>query len=71
MIILETNRLVLRQLIVGDAEFILALLNEPSFIRYIGDKGVRNLDDARRYILEGPVESYERNGFGEGVSGPS
>ena len=64
MIILETNRLVLRQLIIGDAEFILALLNEPSFIRYIGDKGVRNLDDARRYILEGPVESYERNGFG-------
>ena len=45
-------------------EFILGLLNEPSFLRYIGDKGVRNLDDARHYILTGPVESYERNGFG-------
>ena len=64
MIILGTKRLVLRQLTMDDAEFIYAPLNEPSFIRYIGDKGVRGLDDARRYILEGPVESYERNGFG-------
>src|SRR2546427_4029250 len=64
MNILETQRLVLRQLSTDDAEFIVALLNEPSFIRYIGDKGVRNLDDARQYILNGPVDSYERNGFG-------
>jgi RimJ/RimL family protein N-acetyltransferase len=64
MIILETERLVLCHLAAGDAEFILELLNEPSFIRYIGDKGVRNLDDARRYIAEGPVTSYELNGFG-------
>ena len=64
MIILETPRLVLRQLSLDDAEFILALLNEPSFIRYIGDKGVRNLDDARRYLVDGPINSYEQNGFG-------
>ena len=64
MIILETSRLVLRQLSLDDAEFILALLNEPSFIRYIGDKGVRNLDDARRYLVDGPIKSYEQNGFG-------
>lgn len=62
--VLETERLVLRNLSTDDAEFILQLLNEPSFLRYIGDKGVRNLDDARQYILTGPVESYERNGFG-------
>ena len=47
-----------------DAEFILELLNQPSFIRYIGDKGARNLDDARRYIVEGPLKSYQENGFG-------
>ena len=47
-----------------DAEFILKLLNDPSFIRYIGDKGVRDLDAARRYIIDGPVKSYEANGFG-------
>lgn len=62
--ILETERLVLRKLSVSDAEFILVLLNEPSFLRYIGDKGVRTLEDARQYILTGPMDSYERNGFG-------
>ena len=61
---LETERLFLRQFTVDDAQFILTLLNEPSFIRYIGDKKVRNVDDARQYILNVPVTSYERHGFG-------
>lgn len=64
MTVLETERLSLRQFTVDDAQFILTLLNEPSFLRYIGDKQVRNLEDARQYILNGPVASYERNGFG-------
>lgn len=64
MTVLETERLSLRQFTVYDAQFILKLLNEPSFIRYIGDKQVRNLEDAGAYILNGPVASYERNGFG-------
>ena len=64
MTVLETERLSLRKLTVDDAEFILTLLNEPSFLRYIGDKKVRDLDDARQYILNGPVGSYERHGFG-------
>jgi RimJ/RimL family protein N-acetyltransferase len=62
--VLETARLVLRRLTHDDAEFILGLLNDPSFLRYIGDKGVRTVDDARSYISDGPVESYRRNGFG-------
>jgi RimJ/RimL family protein N-acetyltransferase len=62
--VLETERLVLRRLSIEDAEFILGLVNEPSFLRYIGDKGVRSLDDARDYISQGPVESYRRHGFG-------
>jgi len=64
MTVLETERLSLRKLTVDDAEFILTLLNDPAFLRYIGDKKVRNLDDARQYILNGPVASYERHGFG-------
>ena len=64
MKVLETDRLILRRLAVEDAEFILRLLNEPSFLRFIGDKGVRTLDDARDYILNGPVKSYEQFGFG-------
>jgi RimJ/RimL family protein N-acetyltransferase len=62
--VLETDRLVLRRLSIEDAEFILKLVNEPSWLRFIGDRGVRTLDDARGYILKGPVNSYERRGFG-------
>jgi RimJ/RimL family protein N-acetyltransferase len=60
----ETERLIIRRLEIGDAEFILGLLNDPSFLRFIGDKGVRTLDDARRYLANGPIASYERFGFG-------
>jgi RimJ/RimL family protein N-acetyltransferase len=62
--VLETDRLLLRWLSVDDAEFILGLLNEPSWIQFIGDRGVRTLDEARAYILNGPVEMYHRLGFG-------
>ncbi len=64
MVVLETERLRLRRLSPDDAEFMLRLLNEPSFIENIGDRGVRTADDARAYILNGPVASYERFGFG-------
>ena len=64
MTVLETERLILRHFNLDDAPFILALLNEPSFLRYIGDKKVRTLEDARQYILNGPVATYERHGFG-------
>lgn len=64
MKVLETERLVLRRMSPGDADFILGLLNEPSFLRFIGDRGVRTREDARAYILKGPVDMYERLGFG-------
>lgn len=64
MIVAETERLQLRRMTTDDAPFILDLLNEPSFHEFIGDKGVRDLEGARRYILDGPVASYERFGFG-------
>jgi RimJ/RimL family protein N-acetyltransferase len=62
--ILETERLNLRLLNAGDAEFILELLNDPSFLHNIGDKGVRTGAEAVRYIEQGPVDSYARHGFG-------
>jgi RimJ/RimL family protein N-acetyltransferase len=61
---LETDRLLLRQLTTDDAPFILELLNEPSFLQNIGDKGVRSITDARGYLLSGPLASYEHYGFG-------
>ena len=64
MNVLTTKRLTLRRLSPADAEFIVELLNDAAFLRFIGDKAVRDVDDARQYILDGPVASYERNGFG-------
>lgn len=61
---LETSRLVLREVSARDAPFMLRLLNDPAFVRFIGDRGVRNRGDAQRYIAEGPLASYRRLGFG-------
>lgn len=62
--VIKTARVDLRELELGDAEFILELLNEAGFIRFIGDKGVRTLADAQDYLIHGPMDSYARNGFG-------
>ncbi len=64
MHVLETDRLVLRRFTLDDAEFIFRLVNDPSWLRFIGDKNVRNLDDARRYLRDGPLDMYQRHGFG-------
>lgn len=64
MKILDTERLTLRELTEEDAGFMLKLLNEPSFLQFIGDRGVRTVEDARRYLREGPINSYKRFGFG-------
>lgn len=62
--VLRTTRLILRHLTEEDAPFILELLNERGFIDNIGDRGVRDLDAARRYVTEGPGASYQKNGYG-------
>jgi len=62
--ILETSRLTVRHLTTDDAAFIVDLLNQPSFLENIGDKGVRTVEDARQFLLDGPMASYAQNGFG-------
>lgn len=64
MIIAETPRLRIRHLTVVDTQFILHLLNEPSFIHNIADRGVRNEQDALDYLLNGPMKSYHTYGYG-------
>lgn len=64
MKILETARLALRRLTPEDAPFILELLNDPLFLRFVGDKGIRTLEGARDYIINGPMASYAQHGFG-------
>ena len=62
--ILETERLRLRKITVDDAEFIHALMNEPAYLEYIGDKGVRTVADAERFLVSVAMKSYDDNGFG-------
>lgn len=64
MKILETERLVLRELTTDDASFTRQLLNEPAYIRFIADRNVRSAEDARTYLRNGPIASYQRHGFG-------
>lgn len=62
--IIETERLYLRELNFDDIPFILSLLNSPGWLRYIGDRGVKNEEQAKEYLLKGPMKSYGENGFG-------
>ncbi len=64
MKILETERLILREVVESDDEFILDLLNQPSFIKYIGDRNVRNVDEAKDFIENRYRASYAEHGFG-------
>ena len=64
MKILETERTILREVTKDDAEFVLDLLNQASFIRYIGDRNVRTLQQARDYIESRFTASYKKFGFG-------
>lgn len=64
MLVLETQRLRLRHLTPDDAPFMLTLLNDPSFLANIGDKGIRTLEQARRFLLDSHIASYARHGYG-------
>lgn len=64
MIICDSDRLSVRMLKLTDAQFMVELLNEDSFIRYIADKNVRSIADAVKHLEEGPMTSYKKWGFG-------
>ena len=62
--ILETERLTLRKIDVADAEFIRGLMNDPAYLEFIGDKGVKTVADAERFLENIAIKSYDDNGFG-------
>ncbi len=61
--VLLTPRLAIRVFTLDDAAFIVELLNDPGWLNNIGDRGVRTLDDARRYLTDGPIAAGARQGF--------
>lgn len=62
--ILETDRLVIRQLTLEDTSFIIELVNSPGWLRFIGDRNIKTDDQAKDYLENGPLKSYEQHGFG-------
>lgn len=62
--LITTERLVLAPFTADDAPFIVALLTDPDWLRYIGDRGVRTEEEARGYLAAGPLASYAAHGFG-------
>jgi len=62
--ILETERLILRELDIQDAQFMFQLLNSHGWIKYIGDRNIKSKEDAKEYIQKGPLVSYAANRFG-------
>ena len=66
-IILETPRLRLCRPEITDAPFMLRIVNEPSWLQYIGDRNVHSIEDAEKYLLNGTIKSFETKGFGFGM----
>ena len=65
MKILETERLVLRELDKEcDAAFTRELLNSPKFLKYIGDREVRTTEEAADFIENRYAASYREHGYG-------
>ena len=64
MHILETERLRLRELTAADAPFMLKLLNDPGWLEFIGDRGVRTIAQTEAYFEAGPIKSYRDHSFG-------
>ncbi|WP_295769759.1 GNAT family N-acetyltransferase [uncultured Mucilaginibacter sp.] len=63
-IILETERLVLRKFSINDAQFIVELLNTPTWKQYIGDRGIQTIAEANNYLVKVILMNYAINGFG-------
>lgn len=62
--ILETERLSLREFTINDTAFIIELVNTPGWIEFIGDRNIKTIEQAKEYLQNGPIKSYELNGFG-------
>ena len=62
--ILETDRLRLREFTLCDSQFIIELMNSPGWLKFIGDRNVRTIEQAEKYLENGPIKSYQQNGFG-------
>ena len=61
---IETQRLTISRITLDDAPFIMRLMNDPQYLKFIGDRHIRTLKDAEQYLYKGPISSYQKYGFG-------
>lgn len=62
--ILKTERLNLTEFKITDASFFYELVNDPAFLEFIGDRNVKSISDAEKYLSDRIIPSYAKNGFG-------
>jgi RimJ/RimL family protein N-acetyltransferase len=65
--ILETDRLLLREFVEDDAESFFKLNTHPEVVRFVPDKPLLNVEQARQTLIDHPIADYRRYGFGRGA----
>jgi RimJ/RimL family protein N-acetyltransferase len=66
-VILETDRLLLREFVEDDAESFFKLNTYPEVVRFVPDKPLLNVEQARQTLIDHPIADYRRYGFGRGA----
>src|SRR5206468_6825019 len=66
-VILETERLLLREYVEDDAEVFFKLNTDPEVLRFVPDKALLNVEQARQILIDHPIADYRKNGFGRGA----
>ena len=66
-VILETDRLLLREYVEDDAEVFFELNSNPEVLRFVPDKALLNIEQARQLLIDHPISDYRKHGFGRGA----
>ena len=66
-VILETDRLFLREFVEDDAEAFFKLNSDPEVLRFVPDKRLLNVEQARQILVDHPIADYRKHGFGRGA----
>ena len=64
MLITETQRLIISKVTLNDAPFFVELMNTPSWLKYIGDRHIKTVNDAENHLNNGILKSYQESGYG-------
>jgi len=54
----------MRRITLDDADVMLAIWNDPAFVQYVGDRGVRTIEQAQQVLGESVLTLYETYGYG-------